>query len=371
VRKSTFNSEHTAADGKCRFRCGILGYHMLNITRDNHYVSQASLRRWSCDGTSVYASRLLVSRAQVPEWELSSIRGIAFQENLYTTFSGGHEADEFEKWITTDYEEPGLEAVDKLIKRARLTPSDWKCMARFVAAQDVRTPLNYIESMQRWSQQIPETVDKCVDDAVEKWSRARTAGIPLDCSKPKRNEFADSFRVQIDPPNESNSDQKNVRIEVSVGRNLWIASMRHLLTGAANILCQHRWSVLEPDGDCEWPLTDHPVLRLNYYQPGHYDFCGGWGNEGSEIIMPVSPQHVLYVQVGHKTPNRVALSRSKTELLQRLIVERAHRWVFARKPAPWVAQVRPRIIDQAAFMAEQAAWKNWHETHLRAEAGLD
>ena len=344
---------------------------MSNITRDSHYVSQASLRRWSYDGTSMYACRLLVSRAEVPEWELRSIRGIAFQENLYTTFSGGQEADEFEKWIATEHEEPGLEAIEKLIAGARLTASDWKCIARFVAAQDVRTPLNFIESMQRWRQQIPETVDKCLDDTVEKLTRARTEGIPPDYSKPERHAFADSLRVRIDPPNESNPDQSNVRIEVSVGRRLWIASIRHLLTGAANILCQHRWSVAEPAGDHEWPLTDHPVLRLNYYGPGNYDFRGGWGNEGSEIIMPVSPRHLLYVQVGHKAPNRLAFSRPKTELMQRLIVERAYRWVFAREPAPWVAQVRPRIIDEEAFMAERAAWKSWHETHLKAEAGLD
>jgi hypothetical protein len=326
--------------------------YMSDITRENHYVSQATLRRWSSDGIRVYSYRLLASRAEVPEWKLRSIGGIAFQENLYTTFSGGLEADEFEKWITTKFEEPGLEAVDKLIARARLTRSDWKSIAHFVAAQDVRTPLNYIESMQRWRRQIPEIVDKCLEDSIEKLSRARAQGIPVDCTRPERNAFADSLRVQIDPPNEPNSDQSNVRIEVPVGRKLWIASMRHLLTGAANVLCQQRWSVVEPDADCEWPLTDHPVLRLNYYKPGHYDFGGGWGNEGSEIIMPVSPRHLLYVQVGRKAPNRFAFSRPQTELMQRLIVERAHRWVFARKQASWSLRL------DLASSTKKSSWPN-------------
>ena len=37
----------------------------------------------------------------------------------------------------------------------------------------------------------------------------------------------------------------------------------------------------------------------------------------------------------------VSAFRQETQLVQRLIVERAHRWVFARKPAPGVVQVRP------------------------------
>ncbi len=152
-----------------------------------------------------------------------------------------------------------------------------------------------------------------------------------------------------------------LRVEVTAWRSLGVASMRHPLTGAANALCQHRWSVVEPHRDEEWPLTDHPVLRLNYYRPGQYNFRGGWGNEGSEIMMPISPRHLLYVQVGKKAPNRFSFPPKETQLVQRLIVERAHRWVFARKPAPWVVQVRPRVVDHALFVAEQDAWKHWHQ----------
>ena len=39
---------------------------MANPARDNHYVPQAALRRWSADATCVYAYRLLVSHEDVP-----------------------------------------------------------------------------------------------------------------------------------------------------------------------------------------------------------------------------------------------------------------------------------------------------------------
>lgn len=99
---------------------------MANIARDSHYVPQATLRRWSEDGQRVYAYRILVSRPEVPDWTLRSIHGLAYRRDLYTTFAGGQELDEFERWIAKEYEEPGLEAVNKLVACRRLTPSDRK-----------------------------------------------------------------------------------------------------------------------------------------------------------------------------------------------------------------------------------------------------
>jgi len=340
---------------------------MSNLSRDSHYVPQATLRRWSDDGYRVYAYRTLVSRAEVPEWELRPIRGLAHQQDLYTTFSGGREVDEFERWITKEYEEPGLEAVDKLLARVRMSPADWKRLARYVAAQDLRTPLTFIESMKRWEQDIPAVLEKSMRDAINELRRARAEGLGL-MSEAKPNALSESFRVhiQIEPPVTPSSDQAMIRAEVTAGRDLWIASMRHLLTGVASVLGEHRWSAIEPHGQEEWPLTDHPVLRLNYYEAGQYDFGGGWGSKGSEIMMPVSPRHLLYVQIGKKAPNRFRFLLKETQLVQRLIAERAHRWVFARQPAPWVARARPRVVDQALFAAERDAWKQWPQTQAEA-----
>ena len=97
----------------------------MKIARDNHYVSRASLRRWSADDTHVYAYRILVSRPEVPNWKLKSIKGLACQADLYTTLSGDREADEFERWIGREYEHPGIEARDKLLEGGSLRPINW------------------------------------------------------------------------------------------------------------------------------------------------------------------------------------------------------------------------------------------------------
>ena len=151
------------------------------------------------------------------------------------------------------------------------------------------------------------------------------------------------------------------------GHRLWIAAMRHLLTGIANRLCGYRWSIALPHGDAECPLTDHPVLRLNYNSPSQYDFEGGWGSPGTEIMMPVSPKHLLYVQVGRKHSNRLTFSSNQTHLVQRFLVERAHRWVFASQPEEWISKARPRHVDLEFFAAEEKEWDEFHPDQMRAE----
>lgn len=337
-----------------------------NIARDSHYVPMAMLRRWSTNGTHLFAYRILVSTSKVPEWRKKPIRGLAYHRDLYTVFAGSQELDDFERWLSTEYEQPGLETIDRLLRGSRLAAQDWRSMARLVAAQDIRTPLNFIKSMHRWDQQIPEMINRTLRESIKQLGEARERGVVLK-QKSKRNEFFDLVEVTIDPPIDPDSNQAILRATVPVGRRYWIASMRHLLTGVAETLCHHRWSVAEPAGDAEWPLTDHPVLRLNYYKPGHYDFDGGWGKRGSEIMMAVSPRHLLYAQVGTKSANRFTFSDEHTHLVQRLLVECAHRWVFATRPTEWVAKVRPRIVNPERLAAETKAWDNWHQDQLQSE----
>lgn len=336
------------------------------ITRDSHYVPRAMLRRWSSDGTHVFAYRTLVSTPRVPEWQPKAIRGLCFHRDLYTVFADGREVDDFEHWLARDFEQPGLESVDNLIRGARLKPNDWRRMARFLAAQDIRTPLSFIELVRGWDKELPEILDRVLKESVRRLEEASGKHVPEDRSH-EPSLFSGLFKVTVEPVSDPGSDEALLRVSVPIGRQMWIVTMRHLLTGIADVLCNHRWSVAEPADDLEWPLTDHPVLKLNYHAQGQYDFGGGWGRRGSEIMMPVSPKHLLYVKVGTKAANRFVLSREHTQLAQRLLVERAHRWVFATRPFDWVAGARPRLIDPERVKEEEEAWKDWHHDQLQAE----
>lgn len=342
-----------------------------NIIRDSHYVPKAVLKRWSLNKTHVFAYQLLVPDDRVPEWEEWGIRRLASQRDLYTIFAGGQERDDFEKWLNLGFEHRGLEAIDRLVRGSQLTQEDWRSMIVFLAAQDLRTPQSYIEMMERWHNTLPDLLSRTMRESTRELDEAREQGIVLS-APPVENEFSDLLKVTIEPSNDPASDKAVLKSELSVGRGLWIASLRHLLTGAPlRALCSHRWSVAEPANGFEWPLTDHPVLRLNYYEPGRYDFKGGWGNPGTEIMMPVSPKHLLYVRVGQKAPNRLAFDPKLTAMIQKFLVERAHRWVFATQPAEWVAEVRRRTVSRELFQSQEKAWEDFHRDQLPPEARFD
>ena len=67
--------------------------------------------------------------------------------------------DEFENWLTTTYEEPGQEAIEKLLRTARMQPTDWDGISMFVAVQQRRTPLAFLEFAERWPALANESLE--------------------------------------------------------------------------------------------------------------------------------------------------------------------------------------------------------------------
>ncbi len=78
----------------------------MQVTRNNHFVPQSYLKRWSADGHRIWCYRILVPNAEMPEWGFRSVRGVADQRDLYTSLVRGQETDEFERWLQTEIEEP-------------------------------------------------------------------------------------------------------------------------------------------------------------------------------------------------------------------------------------------------------------------------
>ena len=179
------------------------------------------------------------------------------------------------------------------------------------------------------------------------------------------------FPMKLEKEIEEGASMGELKTEVLKGRSLLLGTTKSILTNsdALRTLLGHRWTILCPAKGLTWFASDCPVIRLNYYREGQYDFKGGWGNKGSQILLPLSPNHLLYTKVSERHPpcRGTKTSLQFTEQVRRMMAENAYRYVLADKTHPIVSKFRPRVISKERFQKEEAHWKNWHEQNSEAE----
>jgi uncharacterized protein DUF4238 len=336
-----------------------------DLARANHSVPEAYLKGWAPEPGRVWSYRLLVPRQNYPEWQLRATASLARYTDLYTSSYSGADSDSFERWLNEAIEQPALAALAKVRADEPLREEDWRRLSMYAAALDLRTPASYMEQAERWSREIPETLSRTMSNLEHKLRRAARTG-ELSTAAPGGEALAFPIRVTRGPTQDG---KVPIRAEVVMGREMWLWNQRRQLTSTADVLAKHRWSILHPHPGSEWFTSDHPVVRLNYYGEDHYDFRGGWGNPGTELILALSPRHLMYTKIGSAGLEGPTLSPEHTLLIQRFIAERAHRWIFARGQPRRAVWFRPRTVDQTAFQTERAVWDSWHERHREVESG--
>lgn len=336
--------------------------------RDNHFVPRFYLKRWASSPEHVWAYRVLVSHPSVRLWKEASVRGVAYHSHLYTRVVAGVESDEIERWLDREFEAPAEEAIHKATTGARLSPRDWKSLVRFLAAQDVRTPGRLSENLKRWGETLPALIQNTLRNSVQKLEHARQTGEALPEPDPVARDYL-PFKVttEIEP----GAELGVIKGEAIAGRGLWLWSIRHLLSGTYSALLRHRWTIVSPAAGLTWFTSDDPVVKLNFYGQGRYDFRGGWGNPGTDIFLPLSPYHLLYTTVGQRPHSRgTVLSREHTRMFRKFAAEHAHRMIFAHEQDPEIPYLRPRVVDADALKNEHEQWKQWHGSQTAAEREL-
>lgn len=341
----------------------------MTFRKNNHYVSRGYLKRFALWDGKVATYRILVSDEKVRLWKKSSTRGIATHSHLYTRLAGGKESDEIEEWLGREFEAPAEEALQKANTDVRLAPLDWKRLIRFVAAQDVRTPARLVEDLQRWNATVPDTMKDSMQKSIRKLDLAQKAG---EVAVPREHPDAEYLPFRVTTEIRPDEAYGTVKGETISGRGLWVFSIRHLLKGEAlSALESHKWSIVKLPEDMNWFTSDNPVVRLNFHGADRYDFRGGWGSTGTEILFPLGPRHLLYTRIGEKPPTRgTVIPREQAWMIRRFIAEQAHRFIFAASPDAEVPKLRPRKVDAAILRSEQEQWRSWHEDQTKAEREL-
>lgn len=301
---------------------------------------------------------LLVEHENVPPWPPTPIKAVGMRRNLYTSVMSGEESDAIEQWLNREIETPAQRAIDKVLNGEVLSGDDRRRLTRFAMAMHVRTPMDYIETRDRWLKEMPTNTESFLDDLPRSLANPEPENLHGP-QGPRPALQGAPLRVRIEQDPETGN--MVVGVEWIIGRELWLARMRHILSETINIIPDHNWVVLRPSPETEWFTSDVPLLRLNYYEPGRYDFNGGWGSPGTELMLPLSPRHLLYCQIERSERKGGACSRLATFRMQQILAERAFREVYATQGVRRVEWWRPRRVDREMYRAEQRMWVEWHD----------
>lgn len=342
---------------------------LVPVAYNNHFVPQFYLKHFASVTGVVERYRILVAKDSVQPWKSSHVAGTAYQQNLYTRIVGGEESDDIEVWLNKEFEYPAVPALKRAVNDDRLSKDDYRVLSRFVAAQVVRTPAFLVKNLDRWRETAQREIIETPARIIRKLEDAKRTGVPLVQSQSTM--AAEYFPMRVREVSSADPKMRTFRTEMVVGRAFWIYSMKHMLSSTLNRLAEHRWTILEAPPNLPWFTSDDPVLKLNYHNNQHYDFGGGWGSIGTEILLPISPRHMLYTKIGSKPPLRGSvIAAEKAIEIRRLIAQHAHRVIYSHSRDREIEQLRPRHIDESLFRHEQAEWSKWHKEQSEAEAEL-
>ncbi|MDZ3826565.1 DUF4238 domain-containing protein [Pseudomonas monsensis] len=342
---------------------------MTGLHRDNHYIPKLYLKNWASAG-KVLTYRLLVPRDSYPLWQPRPLKAIAFHQHLYTYTLGGQLTDEFERWLDTHFESPAAAAIERVVQEQRLTPEDWQRLIRFALCQDVRTPARMRQFLERQLKILPELMDATLQRSVARLEHAVAHGLPID-SKPTSSVAAVlddcPFRITTLPQPDGSG---LLKAETVVGRRLWLWQVRKLLTETIQQIEPKGWTVLHAPPGMTWPTSDNPLIRVGVYADGGYTFNSGWKADNGDLLLPLSPKHLLHCTVGKRPALRgTVVDRELAQTIKTMIVQHADQFVFSSDPAD-IATLRPRVVDLQRFEAERAGWRDWGNQQEKVEVAF-
>jgi hypothetical protein len=339
------------------------------ITAKNHFVPELYLKRWAGVNSKIWRYSLLVPNENVHPWKKSSVGAIGYHQHLYTRIVGGIAEDEVEKWLNQDFETPAVLPLGRAVSEQPLTSEDWSAILRFMWIQGARTPASYLKFRERQIQNLPAIMQKSLTDSVQKWEEAKSAGkaIALQTS-PATKDFPSKVTKEIEPGAETGT----LKVEVDVGRGLWLWSLRQDYAATMAALHLLETTILRPPAGMNWVTSDNPVVMLNYRSATDYDFNGGYGRPGTEILFPLGLQHLIYAKVGARPlfQKYQRVPETTGHWWQKFLIEHAHRMIFAVAPDPMVEKCHPRHVSVEHYKHEAAQWEQWHKEQSAAEAAI-
>ena len=328
--------------------------------RRNHYIPRFYLDHWAQDG-NICVYNTLVS-CEVDVFRLKNPRGIACIEHLYTDLQMLQETDEFERWISSEIEEPYIRTQNRIFAEKRLNSDDYENLLRYAMAQSLRVPHYYFARFLPLAPRLENVVQKTGEKVIASFERRIKFGQPLPESKKLT---IDGDSPTLKSATFSDGDQAHVSVKGLLGRKEWLFQIKRIVSMAPTKKQLHRWQIIRSLNGDSWFTSDNPVTLLNYQSNQNYNFNGGWGQKNTNIFMPISPQYLLFTQVGSK--KIIENNKSFQNLINKMIIENSFLQVYSTAPNTDIPEIRPRIVDEQEYKRIHNMLSSWHIMQTEGE----
>mgnify|MGYP004464070521 CR=1 FL=1 len=343
-----------------------------NLSRNNHYLSQMYLEAWKNKNGQVELYELLVPNDNAPQWKSKPIKSVGSFDSIFVRLKSGEETDDIEKWFNEKYETPAKTALSHAINDEKITVDEWHCLIDFLACHIVRSPAFIIEKLCN-VEMYNDSFQKATYEMAEKFPKMQKEDFIKErkfFELTQNGKYNDElFPLKLTNLGSLDEDNALIKVETIVGKQLCLWAIKYLLENTAKVLHEHKWSILTVDERVSLPTSDNPVVILNYYDENNYNFAGGWDSKNTYIIFPISPQKVLFTQIGVKSAPRINLDYHMSLLLKKIIVEHSYRKVISNFKDEDVIKIKPRIVSETEFRIEKQMWPDFQKNYLEKEAG--
>lgn len=339
------------------------------ITHRNHYVPQLYLKMWSSNGITLYTYDTVAPNNGVKVWRSSPIKSSACWTDFYTRIIDGADNDDVETYLDERYEAPAKIVFEKISKNVLLSPEDTATLIDFLTIQMCRTPGWYLKI----SDMYPKAFESASTEVFEHINDASKRGtleqeIQETLTSPQRAEvtgFNPPLKIEIDP------NSGLIEIDTVVGRSIFLETIKQIEVGAAGkALRSHCWRIVEVPVTNPLPTSDNPVMLLSINQDGSYNFDGGVAQKNVDIIMPLTPRHFLFTEVGKNRTaiDSIVFDEAKITFIRNAIIDNATRYIYAIRPIDEIQNIRPRIIDPEYYHKLNESRINWHRYQTELES---
>lgn len=337
----------------------------MSISRENHFLPQMYLKRWSEEG-KIKEYKLLVSHENVPIWTIRPIRKAAVQGNLYVRIEDGVEYDDIEHWFDKHFENPAARALEKACNGEKMTSEDWSKLIDFVIAQYVRTP-----AFHQWTMEMGKTIVPSVLDEVAQ-KIASVTPEEIKSHKNREDDYSSLLPLSIkDTGMHPDEDHTTLEISTMVGKNMWLMDMKYFLSEKSVVnryIHSIKWSIVSSPEDSEWPTCDSPFIIAQYNAAGNFQIVkDGIGNNNA-LVFPLSPNKVLLGTRTRKFDWRFTADDIFFNEIKALILNNAYMYVYSREEDDSIPHYRQRVVNEELFKKVMNEYSDWYDKYQEAEA---